>query len=203
MACGAAGRRRPTSREASFHKLTVIGAGAKQSAARASRRRPRLRPRIVKSRTRTRTRTTPVTRHPNSSPNAQADQRVMYGPVYDMVLHRLFLSSHNCPCLATRLCLPFKKPVRTTWRQRKKPRKGRNPQGMRLPSAPQRVGHPKADKKRAFHQLPTPNNQRPTPNVQHPTPNTRRWCPFSSPLACGAAGRRRPTSREAPFHKQG
>ena len=59
-ACGAAGRRRPTSREAPFHKLTVIGAGAKQSAARASRRRPR--PRIVKSRTRTRT--TPDTRHP-------------------------------------------------------------------------------------------------------------------------------------------
>jgi hypothetical protein len=34
LACGAAGRRCPTSREAPFHKLTVIGAGAKQSGQR-------------------------------------------------------------------------------------------------------------------------------------------------------------------------
>jgi hypothetical protein len=62
MACGAAGRRCPTSREAPFLKLTAIGAGAKQSGQRRAsrpRRRPRRRPRIVKSRTTTRTRTKP------------------------------------------------------------------------------------------------------------------------------------------------
>jgi len=36
LACGAAGRRCPTSREAPFLKLTAIGAGAKQSGQRES-----------------------------------------------------------------------------------------------------------------------------------------------------------------------
>jgi hypothetical protein len=83
------------------------------------------------------------------------------------------------------------RPYRRQKQSRRKPRKGRA-----LPRSHPTPNNPARDGPCLVHiQRPTTNIQRPTPNVQHPTPNIQRWCPFSSPLACGAAGTPSPASR--------